>query len=128
MKLRLPSGLFSSDIGIDLGTANTLLFVRGEGVVLSEPSIVALDRVRHSVIAVGQQARAMLGRTPANIEVVRPLRNGVIADFEVAQTMLRELIARVQPRGQTLRFRFRLLQRGQTRVHGTGLSRVRQLR
>ena len=103
MKLRLPSGLFSSDIGIDLGTANTLLFVRGEGVVLSEPSIVALDRVRHSVIAVGQQARAMLGRTPANIEVVRPLRNGVIADFEVAQTMLRELIARVQPRGRFFR-------------------------
>ena len=103
MKLRLPSGVFSSDIGIDLGTSNTLLFLRGQGVVVSEPSIVALDRVRHTVIAVGQPARAMLGRTPANIEVVRPLRNGVIADFEVAQTMLKELIARVQPRSRFFR-------------------------
>src|SRR6185503_13764962 len=103
MKLRLPSGVFSSDIGIDLGTSNTLLFLRGQGIVVSEPSIVALDRVRHTVIAVGQPARAMLGRTPANIDVVRPLRNGVIADFEVAQTMLKELIARVQPRSRFFR-------------------------
>ena len=103
MKLRLPSGLFSSDIGIDLGTANTLLFVRGQGIVVSEPSIVALDRVRHTVIAVGQAAQAMLGRTPGNIEVIRPLRNGVIADFEVAQTLLKELIGRVQPRSRLFR-------------------------
>jgi len=103
MKLRLPPGVFANDIGIDLGTANTLLFVRGQGVVLSEPSIVALDRVRRTVIAVGQPAKAMLGRTPGNIEVVRPLRSGVIADFEVAQTLLRELIARVQPRARMFR-------------------------
>jgi len=103
MKLRLPAGVFANDIGIDLGTANTLLYVRGEGVVISEPSIVALDRGRNTVIAVGQAAKAMLGRTPGNIEVVRPLRSGVIADFEVAQTMLRELIGRVQPRGRLFR-------------------------
>ena len=103
MRFRLPPGLFAKDIGIDLGTANTLLFVRGQGVVLSEPSIVALDRVRRTVIAVGQPAKAMLGRTPGNIEVVRPLRSGVIADFEVAQTLLRELIGRVQPRARMFR-------------------------
>lgn len=103
MIYRLLSALFANDIGIDLGTANTLVYVRGQGIVLSEPSIVALDRVHRSVIAVGQAARAMLGRTPGNIEVLRPLRDGVIADFDVAQTMLREFIARVQPRGDVLR-------------------------
>jgi rod shape-determining protein MreB and related proteins len=103
MKLRLPSGVFASDIGIDLGTTNTLLFVRGHGIALSEPSIVALDRTRRVPIAVGQAAQAMLGRTHGNIEVVRPLRDGVIADFDVAQRMLQVLIERVQPRGRVLR-------------------------
>src|SRR5919108_315037 len=99
----LISDLLANDIAIDLGTANTLLYVRGQGIVLSEPSIVALDRTRQSVIAVGGAAKAMLGRTPANIEVVQPLRDGVIADFDVAQTMLKELISRVQPRGRLFR-------------------------
>jgi len=103
MKFRLPSGLLANDIGIDLGTANTLLYVRGHGIVLSEPSIVALEREKRTLIAVGQAAQAMLGRTPGNIEVVRPLRDGVIADFDVAQTMLHALIERVQPRGKVLR-------------------------
>jgi rod shape-determining protein MreB and related proteins len=103
MRLRLPSGVFGNDIGIDLGTANTLLYVRGHGIVLSEPSIVALERGRRAPLAVGQPAQAMLGRTPGNIEVVRPLRDGVIADFDVAQTMLRVLIERVQPRAKMLR-------------------------
>jgi len=103
MMSRLLSAVFANDIGIDLGTANTLVYVRGQGIVLSEPSIVALDRARHSVIGVGQVAKAMLGRTPGNIDVIRPLRDGVIADFDVAQTMLRQLIARVQPRGDLLR-------------------------
>jgi len=103
MNFRLPAGVFSKEIGIDLGTANTLLFVRGQGIVLSEPSIVAIDRTHNTVIAVGQAAKAMLGRTPGNIDVVRPLRSGVIADFEVAQTLLRELIGRVQPRGKLFR-------------------------
>ena len=103
MKFRLPSGVFVNDIGIDLGTANTLVYVRGQGIVLSEPSIVALDRTQRSVIAVGHAAKAMLGRTPGNIEVVRPLKDGVIANFDVAQTMLRHLIARVQPRSRILK-------------------------
>jgi rod shape-determining protein MreB len=98
MKFRLPSGGLGADIGIDLGTTNTILYVRGDGIVLSEPSIIALDRERRSVIAVGQPARAMLGRTPPGIEVVRPLTNGVIADFDVAQTMLQQFISRVLPR------------------------------
>jgi rod shape-determining protein MreB len=103
MKLRLPPGVFSNDIGIDLGTANTLVYVRGQGIAISEPSIVALDRTRHQVIAIGQAAKAMLGRTPGHIQVVRPLKDGVIADFDVAQTMLRELIARVQSRSRVLK-------------------------
>jgi rod shape-determining protein MreB len=99
----LISDMLANDIAIDLGTANTLLFVRGQGIVLSEPSIVAFDRAHKSVIAVGQAAKAMLGRTPGNIEVVRPLKDGVIADFDVAQTMLRQLIARVHPRRRIVR-------------------------
>src|ERR1041384_1896766 len=100
MKFRLPPGLAANDIGTDLGTANTLLYVRGHGIVLSEPSIVALERGRRAPLAVGQAAQAMLGRTPGNIEVIRPLRDGVIADFDVAHTMLHALIERVQPRGR----------------------------
>ena len=96
-------GYFSNDLSIDLGTANTLIYVRGRGIVLSEPSIVAFDRTHQSVIAVGQAAKAMLGRTPGHIEVVRPLKDGVIADFDVAQTMLRQLIARVHPRRRIVR-------------------------
>ena len=103
MRFRLPSGVFGNDIGIDLGTANTLLYVRGHGIVLSEPSIIALDRARRVPIAIGQTAQAMLGRAPGTIEVVRPLRDGVIADFDVAQQMLQALIDRVQPRGRLLR-------------------------
>src|SRR5882724_6749596 len=97
MKFRLPQR-FISDIGIDLGTANTLVHVRGRGIVLSEPSIVALDRSNHSVVAVGHPAKAMLGRAPGTIEVIRPLKDGVIADFDAAQTLLRHLVARVQGR------------------------------
>src|SRR5690349_17197326 len=103
MKFRLPSGVFANDIGIDLGTANTLLYVRGHSIALSEPSIVALERGRRGLLAVGHPAQAMLGRAPGNIEVVRPLRDGVIADFDVAQTMLQALIERVQPRSRVLR-------------------------
>ena len=103
MKFRLPSGILANDIGIDLGTANTLLYVRGHGIVLSEPSIVALERGRRTPLAVGRAAQAMLGRTPGNIEVIRPLRDGVIADFDVAHTMLQALIERVQPRGRVMR-------------------------
>ena len=97
MKFRLPQR-FVSDIGIDLGTANTLVHVRGRGIVLSEPSIIAFDRATHSVVAVGTPAKAMLGRTPGTIDVIRPLKDGVIAHFDAAQTLLRHLVARVQGR------------------------------
>ena len=83
------------DIAIDLGTANTLVFVRGEGIVTSEPSVVALDTRTNEVHAVGAEAKRMIGRTPANISAVRPLRHGVIADFEVTEEMLRYFIGRV---------------------------------
>src|SRR5881628_2211689 len=79
---------FSNDLAIDLGTANTLVFVRGEGIVLNEPSIVAIHEADHSIIAVGREAKAMLGRTPGNIRVVRPLKDGVIADFDITEKML----------------------------------------
>lgn len=87
---------FSRDLAIDLGTANTLVFVRGEGVVVREPSIVAIDDTDRSVIAVGSEAKAMLGRTPPHIRVVQPLKNGVIADFEITERMLSYLIAKTQ--------------------------------
>ena len=73
-------GLFSNDMGIDLGTANTLVYVKGQGIVLREPSVVAIDRTTREVLAFGAEAKRMLGKTPANIQAVRPLRNGVIAD------------------------------------------------
>ncbi len=79
---------FSDDLAIDLGTANTLVFVRGEGIVLNEPSIVAIHEADHAIIAVGREAKAMLGRTPGNIRAIRPLKDGVIADFDVAEKML----------------------------------------
>ena len=86
----------SRDLAIDLGTANTRVFVRGEGVVLREPSIVAIDETDRSVIAVGSEAKAMLGRTPPHIRVIQPLKDGVIADFEITERMLTYLIAKTQ--------------------------------
>src|SRR5688572_14216342 len=86
------------DIAIDLGTANTLVFERGRGIALSEPSVVAVDSESGSVQAVGDQARRMIGRTPATISAIRPLRHGVIADFEVTERMLRYFIRSVHPR------------------------------
>ncbi|MCM8775893.1 MAG: rod shape-determining protein [Candidatus Omnitrophica bacterium] len=88
-------GVFSSDIGIDLGTANTLVYVKGQGVVLCEPSVVAIDRLTHSVLAVGEEAKRMLGRTPGNIVAIRPMKDGVIADFDVTEAMLRYFIRKV---------------------------------
>lgn len=90
-------GVFSSDIGIDLGTANTLVFVRGRGIVLAEPSVVAVDSITGEVLAVGHKAKAMLGKTPRKIHAVRPMKDGVIADFEIAEGMLKALIRRVTP-------------------------------
>lgn len=89
------SGLLSTDIGIDLGTANILITVRGEGIVVDEPSIVSIETKTRRVLAVGMEAKEMVGRTPGEITTVRPLRDGVIADFEVAEEMLRILLKRV---------------------------------
>lgn len=90
-------GMFASDIGIDLGTANTLVYVRGKGIVLTEPSVVAVDSSTNEVLAVGHKAKAMLGKTPRKIHAVRPMKDGVIADFEVAEGLLKALIKRVTP-------------------------------
>ncbi|MDP2872175.1 MAG: rod shape-determining protein [Bacillota bacterium] len=90
--------LFSRDMGIDLGTANTLVFVKGKGIVLQEPSVVALHRESGNVLAVGEEAKRMIGRTPGNIVAIRPMKDGVIADFEVTQTMLRCFIRRAHAR------------------------------
>ncbi|MDR0953325.1 MAG: rod shape-determining protein [Elusimicrobiota bacterium] len=96
-------GLLSNDMGMDLGTANCLIYVKDKGIVLREPSVVALDRDTGEVKAVGSKAKQMLGRTPANIVAVRPMRNGVIADFEVTQEMIRYFIRSVHTRKSLLR-------------------------
>jgi rod shape-determining protein MreB len=85
-------GVFSNDVAIDLGTANTLVYLKGKGIVLNEPSVVAVDRTTNKVIAVGKEAKSMLGRTPDEIHAVRPLKDGVIADFEKTEDLLREFI------------------------------------
>ena len=88
--------LFSSDIGIDHGTATVLVYVKGKGVVLNEPSVVAVDKVSGKILAVGEEAQSMLGRTPGNIVAIRPLREGVISDYEMTERMIKEFIAKVQ--------------------------------
>ena len=96
-------GMFSRDMAIDLGTANTLVYVKGEGVVLNEPSVVAKveEGGRTQVLAVGNEAKQMLGRTPGKIEAIRPMKDGVIADFEVAEQMIKHFIQKVH-KGRTL--------------------------
>ncbi|HTO90244.1 MAG TPA: rod shape-determining protein [Candidatus Sulfotelmatobacter sp.] len=89
-------GFFSTDVAMDLGTANTLVYVRGRGIVLNEPSVVAVDKATGRVLAVGAEAKLMLGRTPDEINAVRPLKDGVIADFELTEDLLREFVQRVQ--------------------------------
>ena len=93
-------GLWSTDMAIDLGTANTLVYVKGQGIVLNEPSVVAIltSEGKSKVLAVGIEAKEMLGRSPGNIEVIRPLRDGVIADFEVAEEMIKHFIQKVHNR------------------------------
>jgi len=87
---------FANDVGIDLGTANTLVYVRGKGIVVNEPSIVAVDRQTQQVLAIGNEAKEMLGRTPEDVMTIRPLKDGVIADFEKTEEMLRAFIRKVQ--------------------------------
>lgn len=94
------TGLLSADMAIDLGTANTLVYVKGRGIVLNEPSVVAIADIKgkKQVLAVGDEAKQMLGRTPGNIQAIRPLRDGVIADFEVAEEMIKHFIRKVHNR------------------------------
>lgn len=89
-------GALSTDIGIDLGTANTLVYVRGKGIILNEPTIVAINKKTGQLVAVGNEAKTMLGRTPSHVEVVRPLVDGVISDFEVTEEMLAYLLGKVR--------------------------------
>ena len=91
--------MFSRDIGIDLGTANVLIYVKGRGIVLNEPSVVAIDTKTQRPLAVGEEARRMVGRTPGNIVAIRPLRDGVIADFEITEVMLKYFINKINVKG-----------------------------
>lgn len=95
-------GLFSNDMGMDLGTSNTLVTIKGQGIILREPSVVAIDRDTRKILAIGVEAKRMLGKTPANMIAVRPLRNGVIADFEVTEQMIRYFIKKVHNRRSLL--------------------------
>ena len=89
---------FSTDLGIDLGTCNTLIYVRGRGIMANEPSVVAVERGTKRVVAVGEEARQMLWKTPSDIIAIRPLRDGVIADLETTEKMIRYFISKVLPR------------------------------
>lgn len=93
------SVMFAKDIGIDLGTANVLIHVKGKGIILNEPSVVAIDRNTKKVLAVGEEARQMVGRTPGNIIAIRPLKDGVIADFDVTEAMLKHFINKLNVKG-----------------------------
>ena len=92
--LKRLKGLFSNDLSIDLGTANTLVYVREKGIILDQPSVVAIKTHsgKRTVVAVGSEAKKMLGRTPGNISAIRPLKDGVIADFQVTEEMLKHFI------------------------------------
>ena len=103
MNLRSVFSLFSSDLAIDLGTANTCVYARGMGIVVNEPSIVAINKVNGDVEAVGSEAKEMLGRTPGNIEAIKPMKDGVIANFDVAEKMLTYFIKKAHNRALLLR-------------------------
>src|SRR5690606_12560589 len=97
---RKVTQMLARDIGIDLGTANVLIHVKGKGIVLNEPSVVALDKNTGKVLAVGEEARRMVGRTPGNIIAIRPLKDGVIADFDVTEAMLKHFINKLNVRSE----------------------------
>ena len=96
-------GMFSNDLAIDLGTANTLIYVKGKGIILSEPSVVAIKRGTNQVLKVGKEAKEMLGRTPGSIVAIRPLKDGVIADFDVTEQMIRSFIVKIHNRKTLVR-------------------------
>ena len=92
-------GIFSHDIGVDLGTANTLVYVKGKGVIINEPSVVAINQKTKQILAIGEEARAMVGRTPGHIIAIKPLTDGVVSDFEVTEQMLKYFISKVHQQG-----------------------------
>ncbi|MDR3120016.1 MAG: rod shape-determining protein [Clostridiales bacterium] len=96
-------GFFARDVGIDLGTANTLVHVRGQGIVIREPSVVAIDKKTRKIMAVGESAKEMIGRTPGSIVAIRPMKDGVIADFDVTQVMLRYFLRKADARGALMK-------------------------
>ena len=96
-------GIATKDMGIDLGTANTLIYIKDSGIVLNEPSVVAVNRDTDEILAIGEEARQMLGRTPGNMVAVKPLRDGVVSDYDITESMLRHFIEKVVGR----RFVFR---------------------
>jgi len=100
-------GMSAADIGVDLGTANVLVYIKGRGIVLREPSVVAIDRDTNRILAIGEEARRMLGRTPGNIIAIRPLREGVIADYDTTESMLRHFIQKVA--GRSMFFKPRIM-------------------
>jgi len=96
--LKKLSAFLSEDMGLDLGTANTLVYVKGKGIILNEPSVVAIatdNKNNKSVLAVGTEAKSMLGRTPGSIQAIRPMKDGVIADFDIAEAMIKHFIKKV---------------------------------
>ena len=103
MSFRSLFGYFSNDLAIDLGTANTLVYARGRGIVVDEPSIVAINKKTNKVVAVGHEAKEMLGRTPGNIVAIKPMKDGVIADFDVTEEMLKYFIRKAHNRNHLLR-------------------------
>ena len=103
MPMNFMYNMFSSDLAVDLGTANTLIYVKGRGVVSSEPSVVAINSNTKEILAIGQEAKNMLGRTPANISAVRPMKDGVIADYDTTEKMIRYFILKVHNRRSLVR-------------------------
>ncbi len=97
--------MFSKDIGIDLGTANVLIYIKGQGIVLNEPSVVAIDKETKKVLAVGSEAREMLGRTPGNVKAIRPMKDGVIADFNITEELLSNFIRKIKAKSLFSRLR-----------------------
>ena len=126
MNFRSLFSLFSSDLAIDLGTANTLVFAKGRGIVVNEPSIVAINKVTNQVEAVGKEAKDMLGRTPGNIIAIRPMKDGVIADFTVTEKMLTYFIQKAHGRKVLVHPRIVIgVPAGITQVEKTRRARLR---
>ncbi|MDA2925580.1 rod shape-determining protein, partial [Acidobacteria bacterium AH-259-L09] len=102
MNLRLLFSLFSNDLAIDLGTANSLVYTPGRGIVINEPSMVAINKLTNKVEAIGHEAREMLGRTPVNIVAIKPMKDGVIADYDLTEEMLKYFIKKAHTRKHLL--------------------------